>query len=50
MEEDKEFVCFKFNNLTLSQLVFVQAVVMPRLQEVLEEYAHDLAELGGAKC
>lgn len=34
-----------FKNLTMSQLLFVQAVIQPRIEQLLEEYEEELEDL-----
>lgn len=45
--EDKVKINIVFDNLTLPQLVFVQAVIMPEIQSVIDRYSADIDELGG---
>lgn len=50
MADEREICSIEWNCKNLGQLIFVQAVVLPRIMDVLCEYANDLAELGGAEC
>ena len=36
---------FNFKNLTMSQLLFVQAVIQPRIEAILIEYEEELEDL-----
>lgn len=46
-EEKKEFCSILFNDLNLGQMLFVQAVVIPEINAVLNKYAKEIAEIGG---
>lgn len=43
--EEKRMVSIEWHDLSLSQMVFVQAVIMPKIEELLQGYAEDLKEL-----
>ena len=40
-----ERIEISFKNLTMSQLLFVQAVIQPRIEQLLEEYEEELEDL-----
>lgn len=40
-----EMIEISFKNLTVSQLLFVQAVIQPRIEKLLEEYEEELEDL-----
>lgn len=41
-----ELISIEWKNLNVGQLVYVQAVVMPAVEEVLCNYVKDLIDLG----
>lgn len=40
-----EIIEINFKGLTMSQLLFVQAVIQPRIEQLLVEYEEELEEL-----
>lgn len=50
MGKDKEICSIEWNYTNLAQLLFIQGVVLPQIIGILDEYADDLAELGGVEC
>ena len=40
-----EMIEISFKNLTMTQLLFVQAVIQPRIEQLLEEYEEELEDL-----
>ena len=42
---EKEIVSIEWKNLTLEQLLFVQAVIVPKIEKVLLEHVLDLKEM-----
>ena len=42
---DREIVSIEWKNLSLAQLLFVQAVILPEIESVLLEHVLDLKEL-----
>ena len=48
--EDKVKIDIVFDNLTLPQLVFVQGVVIPEIQAIVDRYAKDIDDLGCLTC
>lgn len=44
-EKKKEFCSILFHDLNMGQMVFVQAVVIPEINTVLNKYAKDIKDL-----
>lgn len=40
-----EQIEIKFKGLTMSQLLFVEAVIQPRIEQILDEYSEELEDL-----
>lgn len=45
MNEPKEIVSIEFHDLSVGQLVFVHAVVMPQIMDVIAKHMKDLEDL-----